>query len=262
MPAAIVVALARLRLGDDKGCERLDQVLADAMAIGELQYLAPARLALVEAMWLRGEPEHCRRHAQALAELPLDRLNPWNSGDVAVWFHRCGMPDLHRSGKHAVPPARQLEIDGRHCEAADALLEKGMRYDAAMALAHAGGADVAAAMAKALQLFEEIGARRGIDFVRRRAAAHGLEKHLPGPKRGPYAKSRSHPLGLTGREVQILKHVKEGMSNREISLELRRSERTIEHHMSAILGKLGVRNRIEALIRVQTEPWLVVGGDE
>lgn len=257
MPASIVLALARVRLGDDIGFERLEEALADAMAIGELQYLAPVRLALIEAAWLRGELDICQRHAHELGALPLDRLNSWNFGDVAVWFHRCGMPNAYRGKRQLLPPPRQLEIDGRHAEAADALIDRGMRYDAAMALAHGNGEIAATAMVKALQLFEDIGARTGVELVRRRAAGLGLLKQLPGPRRGPYAKSRSHPLGLTGREVQILKHVKEGLSNREISLALQRSERTVEHHISAVLAKLGARNRIEALIRVQTEPWLL-----
>lgn len=260
MPAANVITLALARLGDDNDHERLERVLADATSIGELQYLVPARLALIEASWLRGDAERCRKHILALSELPLFRLNPWNFGDVAVWFHRCDMLAVYRGKKQPLPPPRQFEIAGRHREAADALLSMGMRYDAAMALAHTNE-DAATALVKALQLFEEMGARSGIAFVRRRAASLGMLKQLPRPKRGPYAKSRSHPLGLTGREVQILRYVKEGLSNREISAKLRRSERTVEHHISAVLAKLGARNRIEALIRIQTEPWLLGKSD-
>ena len=262
MPAANVSALARVRLGDDIGLERLEQALADATAIGELQYLAPARLALIEASWLLGNMEFCRQHILALSELPLDRLNTWNSGDVAVWLHRCEMSKLYQGKKKALPAPCQLEIEGRHSEAAGALLEMGMVYDAAMALAHARGKNAAAAMARAQQLFEGIDARAGVEFVRRRAADLGLLNQLPGPKRGPYAKSRGHPLGLTSREIQILKCVKDGLSNREISHALYRSERTVEHHISAVLAKLGARNRIEALIRVQTEPWLIGSSSE
>ena len=117
-------------------------------------------------------------------------------------------------------------------------------------------------MAKALQLLEDIGARNAVAFVRRRAAELGLLKQLPGPRRGPHAKSRGHPLGLTGKEVQTLRYVKQGLSKREVSLALRRSERTVEHHISAVLAKLSVRNRIDALIRVQTEPWLLGSGSQ
>lgn len=262
MVSANALALARARLGDDSDYERLEKALADATSIGELQYLLPARLALIEVPWLRGDEDLSHQHVVALSELPLDRLNTWHFGDAAVWFHRCGMPAVRRGQGRSIPLPRQLEIAGRHTEAADALLGVGMRYEAAMALAHARDELAAAAMSKALQLFEDVGARPGVEFVRRRAASLGIANELPRPKRGPYAKSRAHPLGLTGREVQILRAVKEGLSNREISAELNRSQRTVEHHISAILAKLSVRNRVEALIRIQTEPWLLGAGGE
>lgn len=262
MPASIVNSLARARLTAEADYGRLDQTLADASSIGELQYLVPARLALIEASWLWGESELAAKHVNALSDLPLDRLNPWNFGDVAVWFHRCGMSLVYKGKRQRLPAPRQLEVAGRYAEAADALLSLGMRYDAALTLAHTSGGAVAKDLTKALQLFENAGAKSGVAFVRRRAAMLGVSKQLPRPKRGPYAKSRSHPLGLTGREVQILRYVKEGLSNREISIELGRSERTVEHHMSAVLAKLGARNRIEALIRIQTEPWLLGSSEE
>jgi DNA-binding CsgD family transcriptional regulator/tetratricopeptide (TPR) repeat protein len=257
MPAMNVLTLARARLGDDTDYERLDAALGDATSIGELQYLLPARLALIEASWLKGDMTVFNKHIVALSELPLERLNTWNFGDAIVWFHRCDRPTVLHTAERLIPPPRQLEIAGRQTEAADALFDLGMRYEAAMVLAHARGNVAAAALSKALQTFEELGARPGVEFVRRRGACLGISHQLPRPKRGPYAKSRSHPLGLTGREIQILKYVKDGLSNREISVEVSRSERTIEHHISAVLAKLSVRNRIEALIRVQTEPWLL-----
>ncbi len=262
MPAAIVLTLAHTRVGDDADDERLEKLLADATAIAELQYLLPARLALIEVTWLRGDAELARKHAVALSELPLERLNTWNFGEATIWLHRCEMSSLYRGPKRSLPSARQLEIAGKHGEAADVLLELGMRYEAALVLAHARGAPAAAAMSKAIQIFEEIGARPAAEFTRRRALGLGISNALPKPKRGPYAKSRSHPLGLTGREVQILQYVKDGLSNREISAEVSRSERTVEHHISAILSKLSVRNRVEALIRIQTEPWLLGASDE
>jgi DNA-binding CsgD family transcriptional regulator/tetratricopeptide (TPR) repeat protein len=256
-PATITVATVRARMGEDADDERLQQALAVAVSIGEIQYLLPTRLALLEASWLRDDKATWPEHLAALAALPLERLNPWDSGDVAVWFDRCGVPDRGRAKRKAPSAPRRLELAGRHREAGEALLVRGLRYDAAMTFAHACGDDVASALVRALGLFEEMEARPGAEFVRRRAESLGLAGALPKRKRGPYAKTRAHPLGLTGREVQILRCVKDGLSNREISLELQRSERTIEHHISALLAKLGVRNRLEALLRVQTEPWLL-----
>ena len=54
---------------------------------------------------------------------------------------------------------------------------------------------------------------------------------------------KAHPRGLTAREQQILQLLSEGQSNEEISASLFISVRTVEHHVSAILGKLGASTR-------------------
>ena len=55
--------------------------------------------------------------------------------------------------------------------------------------------------------------------------------------------TKTHPRGLTAREQQILQLISEGQSNEEIAATLFISVRTVEHHVSAILGKLGVSTR-------------------
>ena len=56
----------------------------------------------------------------------------------------------------------------------------------------------------------------------------------------------SHPDALTDREVQVLGLVARGSTNREIGVELGLSERTVDRHVSNILGKLGVSSRAAA----------------
>jgi two-component system, NarL family, nitrate/nitrite response regulator NarL len=58
-----------------------------------------------------------------------------------------------------------------------------------------------------------------------------------------------NPLeGLTERERQILERVAAGDSNKEIGAQLHLSEKTVKHHMTNILQKLQVRNRVEAAL--------------
>jgi two-component system nitrate/nitrite response regulator NarL len=61
-----------------------------------------------------------------------------------------------------------------------------------------------------------------------------------------------HPLNrlaaLTDREREILEHVADGMSNKEVARALDLQEKTVKHYMTNILKKLNVRNRVEAAI--------------
>ena len=70
----------------------------------------------------------------------------------------------------------------------------------------------------------------------------GVKVQLPGPR----ASTRSHPAGLTRREARVLELLSEGRTNAEIARTLVRSEKTVEHHVSAILAKLGAATRTEA----------------
>lgn len=56
-------------------------------------------------------------------------------------------------------------------------------------------------------------------------------------------------LELTRRELDILKLVSEGKSNKEIGRALELQEKTVKHHMTSIMGKLQVRNRVEAAVK-------------
>ena len=50
---------------------------------------------------------------------------------------------------------------------------------------------------------------------------------------------------LTPRETEVVKLIAEGQTNREIAAELVISDKTVERHRANILGKLGMRDRVE-----------------
>ena len=54
------------------------------------------------------------------------------------------------------------------------------------------------------------------------------------------------PAGLTRREIEVLRLVAEGLSNKEIAQKLQVTKRTAEFHVSNILKKVGVASRVEA----------------
>jgi DNA-binding NarL/FixJ family response regulator len=56
----------------------------------------------------------------------------------------------------------------------------------------------------------------------------------------------AHPKGLTERQVEVLRLLAEGKTNREIAQELILSHRTVQRHISDIYDKIGARNRSDA----------------
>ncbi|SEM60676.1 response regulator [Nonomuraea pusilla] len=62
--------------------------------------------------------------------------------------------------------------------------------------------------------------------------------------------ARRQLAALTGREEDVVRAVARGLSNAEIGRELRLSEATVKAHVSRVLAKLGLANRVQAAILV------------
>jgi DNA-binding NarL/FixJ family response regulator len=62
----------------------------------------------------------------------------------------------------------------------------------------------------------------------------------------PAGAAPARPAGLTEREVEVLKLIAQGRTNKELASELFISEKTVHHHVSSIFAKIGVGNRTEA----------------
>jgi len=65
--------------------------------------------------------------------------------------------------------------------------------------------------------------------------------------RGPRTASRANPAGLTAREAEVLQLLADGLSYAEVAERLVLSEKTVGHHVSAVLRKLGEPTRSRAV---------------
>jgi DNA-binding CsgD family transcriptional regulator/tetratricopeptide (TPR) repeat protein len=225
----------RGRRGEDGAWELLDRALEYAEGTGEPSWIAPVRAARGELRWLEGKPYPAAAEATAGYDRTAGLIDPWTSGSLAIWLARLGV----RSDLPGLPEPYALEAAGDHRGAAAAWERIGRPYDAALAMAWSSDE---AGLRDALAGLEELGASAAAAAVRRRMKELGV-KAIP---RGPRPATRAAPAGLTPREQEVLALLADGLPDREISERLFISERTVHHHVSAVLSKIGVSSRTAA----------------
>jgi ATP/maltotriose-dependent transcriptional regulator MalT len=257
LPALTVLARVAVRLGLGDKTKLLHQALNDALATGEPQNIVPARFNFVEAAWLDDELGVAQEHLGAIAALTIDNFDSWKLGELATWWQRCEMPMPFPAPYASLASPRAAELRGEILEAADEWNRLGLPYEAGLTLMRATGKNTGQLFARAVTIFETIHAQPAAARTRRLSKNLGFAHQLPKNRRGPYTATRNHPLGLTQREEQILKLVVDGLGNQDIAKRLVRSQRTVEHHVSSLLGKLNANNRMDVMLRLRNEPWLI-----
>lgn len=239
--AWLALARVRLRRGDPGADKALDEALRLAQGSQTLQRIAPTACARAEAAFARGDMAAVQAEVQRALPLARTKGHPWFVGELSWWLWRAGALDEAPPAGCAEPYA--LQIAGRWREAANAWQALGCPFEHARALADGDEA----AQREALAVFEALGARPAAEALRRRLHEAGVR----GLVRGPRASTREHAFGLTARELQVLQLLCDGLRNAEIAQRLHRSVRTVDHHLAAVFGKLGVDSRLAAIQAAQ-----------
>jgi DNA-binding CsgD family transcriptional regulator len=233
-----VLARIRARQGRDDWTAPLEEAAALAERTGELQRIAPVTSARCEAAWLAGDAVGVAAAAARAWPTIHGGEDPWDRGLVATWLSPGTV------SPSTVAPPYALEVAGRWTEAAAVWGALGCPYEEALALAR-GGQE--ADLRRAVDGFEAVGASAAA--ARARALLRAAGWTVP---RGVRPATRTHPDGLTARQAEILELVAQGLSDTAIAERLVLSRRTVEHHVAAVLAKLGVGSRHQAADAVRS----------
>ncbi|HXO09711.1 MAG TPA: LuxR C-terminal-related transcriptional regulator, partial [Solirubrobacteraceae bacterium] len=234
--ALIALGLVRARRGDPGCWPLLDEAWERAVGADGLEFLGPAAAARAEAAWLEGRSEAIGAETEATYDLACRLNEPTSAGWLACWRARAGLPVEPPDN---IPERFGLELEGDLEAAFEQLKAQGADYDAAIALIPSTNGSLLRAAHEQLRT---LGATPAAAIVARRLRELG-ERNVP---RGPRPATRQNPAGLTNRELEVLQLLAQGLRNAVIAQRLVVTPKTIDHHVSSILRKLGVTNRGQA----------------
>ncbi|GAA3191764.1 ATP-binding protein [Dactylosporangium siamense] len=233
--ALVPLGLLQARRGDPAATATLREAAERGYATVELQWTAQVAAARAEHAWLRGADGEIAGEAAGQYELAVRAGHPWFTGELAFWLWQAGaLPSVPA----VVAEPYRLLLTGDWRGAAAAWRALGCPYQEALALASGEDAGLAA-----LALLDGLGARPAAQRVRRRLRAGGTPR-IP---RGPIRATAANPAGLTARQVEVLGLLAEELTDAEIAARLSLSVRTVGHHVSALLAKLGAGSRHQAV---------------
>jgi DNA-binding CsgD family transcriptional regulator len=232
-----IIGVLEARTGRAAAHTTLSRAWEMASAAGESQRLAPVAAAIAEVAWFTGRQAVPTSELHDVMEAAAQEgfLNV-AAGSIALWLWSQG--EIPHGPAAGIAEPYRLTIAGEISMAADMWSEIGCPYQQAIALAHGDQAD----QLEALEAFDTIGATAVAASCRKRLRDRGVS--VP---RGKGRSTKEHAAGLTARQAEVLALLGDGLSNLEVADLLFLSPRTVEHHVSAILGKLDCTTRAEAV---------------
>ena len=235
-----VLARVLVRRGSADAPSWLAVAARHAATADVLEWLVPTGLAHIEQAWLTGDHGQAGPYPGLLLERTDRRGMLLQRGELLLYLRRLGypaagfdgLPGAVRRGAGAATGGRRLRPGSTWATRTSTPWRWPNRTRFELVI-------------EALTMLDGLGAAPAVALVRRRLRGLGVTR-LP---RRPQPGTLANPAGLTDRQLEILRLVAAGLSNAEIAQRLVVSTRTVDHHVSAVLAKLGVPTRREAAAR-------------
>lgn len=242
---AIPIAIrARVRLGRPTDDFDTDHLWAVAIRSLEPRRRLPLSIALAERFLSGGE-----RPVGVVEETLLEGHDQlvrsganWRRSEVRFWLGRLTGEAPPRPTDEAT--AFDLHCEGRLEEAARLFADTGMPFEEAWAMSETTDTHL---LRHAVAIFESLGAKPALR--RTRSTLASIE-----------GGSAADEPPLTQRQIEVLRLLASGNTNRQIAAHLGISPKTAGHHVSAILSALDVSSRGEATALAYRRGWVESGG--
>ena len=200
----------------------------------EIQRLIPYAECMAEHTWMTGE--RLENTIGLLTAAIEGASTPEVAQTVHLWLRRLD-PGHPSPGFDGFLDCHRLEMEGDILGADADWAARAAPYERALCLAQGDRKS----RQRSAEIFDSLGASVAARRVRAKMARSGARVASK-----LHASTRSNPAGLTRRQMDVLQCLQDGLSNTDIADRLFISPKTVDHHVSAILAKLGVRTRAEA----------------
>jgi DNA-binding CsgD family transcriptional regulator/tetratricopeptide (TPR) repeat protein len=231
-----VAAKIKMRRGDTGVLPLLMEAKTISLEVMELPVIVPVMICFLEYEWITGTKVIEDSILETIIPMVEERGNIYENSAFAFWLlksrNKCITLKQSFVGYETDTPAMAAK-------AAVIWKQLGCPYEQALALFDGTEAD----KRKALDIIDRAGATAVFEKLKFLMRSYGY-RQIP---RGIRKSTRSNIANLTGRELDILQLLREGLQNKEIAGRLFISPKTVDHHLSSIFFKLEVNSRTKAV---------------
>jgi DNA-binding CsgD family transcriptional regulator/tetratricopeptide (TPR) repeat protein len=234
--ALTIDATIQVRRGHAEAPTVLHEAKRLAFLLNEHLRVIPVVVACLEYEWITGSNLITEEELATAFSMMKNSENIWLNSEFDFWLKiargaESGLPELFE-------PYSYLR-EGKATKAAIFWRQKGCPYEVALALI----SGVEDQKREALVILQQLGADAVYSRIKQEMRSAGI-RNIP---RGMRNSTLSNPAQLTSRELDVLKLLKTGASNKEIAATLFISAKTVDHHISSILFKLDASSRTKAV---------------